>query len=73
MAGIGVQVMYEILMPLPTCFLILFSDIRTVVILHFCFVLQTINNISKKFESLKFTLRRNHTKEYEDYLDKVSV
>ncbi|XP_059108801.1 STAM-binding protein-like isoform X1 [Peromyscus eremicus] len=32
---------------------------------------KTINNIFEKFESLKFTLRRNHTKEYEGYLDKM--
>ena len=52
----------------------LFSDIRTVLILQFGFVLKTINKAFENAETLKRKFLRRYTREYEGYLsDKVSV
>lgn len=52
----------------------MFSDIRTVLILQFGFVLKTINKAFENAETLKRKFLRRYTREYEGYLaDKVSV
>lgn len=52
----------------PICFLSLFSDIRTILILQFAFVLKTINKVFKKAETLKRKLIRQCTREYKGYI-----
>ena len=74
MAGNGVQVMHEILLPLPTSFLSLFSDISTVLIIQFGYVLQTTKQIFVRAEELKRDLINEYTDEHLVYLtEKVSV
>ena len=67
-AGNGVQVMHEILMPLLTYFLSIFSDIRAVLIIHFGFILQIIKQISGRADELKRELIYKYSEEYITYL-----
>lgn len=68
MAGNRVQVMHKIRVPLPTGILFLFYGIRTVLILHFIFVLQTINMVFERAKTLKSKLLKQYSKEYAGYL-----
>ena len=63
MAGNGVQVMHEILLPLPTSFLSLFSNISTFLIIHFGFVLQTTKQIFVRAEDRKRDLINQYSEE----------
>ena len=73
-AGSGVQVMPEILMPLPTYFLCLFADIKTVLIIHFGLVLQRTKQVFRRDEELKSELLKEYLEEYLSYLaEKVGV
>lgn len=62
LGGNEVQVKREIILPLPTCILCLFSGIRTVLIPHFGIVLQTINKVFERAEELKKNILRNQGK-----------
>ena len=73
-AGNWVQVMHEILMPLLTYFLSLFSDIRAVLIIYFVFILQTTKPIFGRAKELTTELINKYSQEYVIYLtEKVSV
>ena len=64
----------KILKPFPTCFHSYFADIKSVLILHFVFMLQTINRVFDIVEALKRKLLQQYSQEYSEYLaDKVSV
>ena len=74
MAGNGVQVMHEILLPLPTYFLCLFSDIRTFLFIQFGLVLHTTTQGFRQAEELKRDLLKEYSEEYQIYMaEKISV